>query len=177
MADEKQSTKVSLEKQFGDSNIKNFEKEELQKMVNATKGDDDFKAAYPDAEFSRMLTYKYLTTKYDYDYIGRGYSIPHGVTIDDLFDAYQKLNGINDDTDMMQKSSDSCDTIEVIVGAKKKRNTFSMNEESMERWEEFVSGLPNKSDYLSAACDLFIKRMEDGKVEMKPVFAKPNITK
>lgn len=176
MADEK-AKKVSLDTQIEQSNINEYEKEQLVEMVNSTSSDADFATTYPDATFSRTLAYKYLGKKYDMDFIGRSYVIPHGVTISDLIEAYEKQNGCNSDANKEQDCENGVDTIEVIIGAKKGRSTFSMSEDTMQRWSNYVKDIPNKSDYLSAACDLFIKRMDAGKVEMKPVFLKPGTTK
>jgi hypothetical protein len=57
--------------------------------------------------------------------------------------------------------------IRIAMTEKKKRKTMSMNTGTMKRWEDFLEEYPNKSDFLSAACDLFMKRFKEGKVKME----------
>lgn len=163
--------KVALELQFEQSNLKEYSVNELVRMVNSTKGDGDFKAAYPEATFTRELAYKYLQAKNDMDYIPHGLVVPHGVGIDDLLDTYEKQSCVADDTKVMQVgvgNTERYDTVTVAMNEKKKRKTLSMNAGTMQRWEEFVKDYPNKSDYLSAACDMFMEKYNAGMVEMKP---------
>lgn len=160
--------KVALELQFEQANLKKYSKDELIWMVNSTKGVDDIKTAYPDADFSRELVYKYLQAKYDMDYIPHGLIVPHGVTINDLLDAYEKQSCIGDDAKVMQDRVGNVDRILVAMNEKKKRKTLSMNAGTMQRWEEFVKDYPNKSDYLSAACDMFMEKYNAGMVDMIP---------
>ncbi|MBQ3036734.1 MAG: hypothetical protein IJD31_07380 [Lachnospiraceae bacterium] len=168
---EKKQTKVPMEVQFDNSNLKDYSEKDLVKMVNSTKGNEDFKAAYPEATFTRELAYKYLQAKYDMDYIPHGLVVPHGVTIDDLLDAYKKQNCAGDDSKEMQSDVGNIytsDIVRVAMNEKKKRKTLSMNAGTMQRWEEFTKDYSNKGDYLSAACDLFMKKFESGKIEMEP---------
>ncbi len=168
---EKKQTKVPLEVQFENSNLKDYSEKDLVKMVNSTKGNEDFKTAYPEATFTRELAYKYLQAKNDMDYIPHGLVVPHGVGIDDLLDAYMNQSCVTDGTNVMQIGSGNTytsDTVSIAMNEKKKRKTLSMNAGTMQRWEEFTKDYPNKSDYLSAACDLFMKKFESGKVEMEP---------
>lgn len=167
---EEKTKKVPLEIQMDQTNLKDYTKEQLVKMVNATGGDSDFGTTYPDATFNRTLAYKYLMQKHDMDFVGRSYVVPHGVTIDDLLDAYEKQKCIGVASNTMQERVDGVDIVEVVIGEKKVRKTISMNAGAMERWEEFTKNYTNKSDYLSAACDLFIRKAKAGEVEMKAVF-------
>lgn len=164
-----QMTKVSLETQFENSNIKEYEESDLVKMVNATSGDGDFKTAYPDATFSRTLAYKYLQAKYDYDFVGRSYMVPHGVTIDDLLDAYEKQKGSEGGARESRNSTNGVDIVEVDVNEKKKRQTLSMNAGTLQRWNHFTKENPNKSLYLTAACELFMSKVMEGTVKIKPI--------
>lgn len=168
---EKKKTKVPLEVQFEQSNLKEYSVNELVRMVNSTKGDGDFKAAYPEATFTRELAYKYLQKNYDMDFVGKSYVIPHGVTINDLLDAYMRRNCAGDDSKGIQTgggNTDHCDAVRIAMNEKKKRKTLSMNVGTMQRWEKFTEEYPNKSDYLSAACDLFMDKFNAGMVEMEP---------
>lgn len=173
MAEEKVTKKVSLETQIENSNLKDYTKEQLVEMVNATSGDSDFGTAYPEATFSRTLAYKYLGTKYDMDFVGRSYVVPHGVTIGDLLEAYEKQKNIGVASNTMQECVGGVDIIEVAMSEKKERKTLSMNAGAMQRWDDFTKNYPNKSDYLSAACDLFIRKAKEGKVELKAAFDLP----
>ncbi len=168
---EKKQTKVPMEVQFDNSNLKDYSEKDLVKMVNSTKGNEDFKSVYPDADFIRELAYKYLQAKYDMDYIPHGLVVPHGVTIDDLLDAYMKQSCVGDASTGTQSDVDNIyinDTVRVAMNEKKKRKTLSMNAGTMQRWEKFTDEYPNKSDYLSAACDLFMDKFNAGKIEMEP---------
>ena len=173
MAKEKVTKKVSLDTQIEQSNIGEYEEEQLVEMVNATSSDSDFATVYPDATFSRTLAYKYLGKKYDMDFVGRSYVIPHGVTISDLLEAYEKKNSNDSASNTMQECVDGVDIIEVAMSEKKERKTLSMNAGAMQRWDDFTKDYSNKSDYLSAACDLFIRKAKDGKVELKATFDLP----
>lgn len=163
-------TKVSIETQFENSNIKEYEKEDLVKMVNATSGDADFATAYPEATFTRTLAYKYLGTKYDMDFVGRSYVVPHGVTIGDLLEAYENHNSNDSASNTMQECVDGVDTVEVNMDTKKKRQTLSMNADTLQKWNEFTKDASKKSIYLTAACELFMRKAMEGKVEIKPTF-------
>lgn len=163
-------TKVSIETQFENSNIKEYEKEDLVKMVNATSGDADFATAYPEATFTRTLAYKYLVAKYDMDFVGRSYVVPHGVTIDGLLEAYENQKGCDSVSKETQGGGDGVDTVEVNMDTKKKRQTLSMNADTLQKWNEFTKDASKKSIYLTAACELFMRKAMEGKVEIKPTF-------
>lgn len=165
---EKKQIKVPLEVQFENSNLKEYSEKDLVKMVNSTNGEDEIKTAYPEASFSRKLAYQYLVEKYDMDYIGHGLIVPHGVTIDDLLDAYEKRNCVGDDAKVMQNGVGNVDRVMVAMNEKKMKGTLSMNKSTMKRWREFTEGYSNKSDYLSAACDLFMEKFKAGKIKMEP---------
>ena len=163
--------KVAKEVQFEQSNLQKYSSDELVRMVNSTKGNTDFPIVYPDADFSRDLACDYLEKKFGMYYIGHGLVVPHGVTIDDLLDAYEKQSCVADDTKVMQVgvgNTERCDTVTVVMNEKKKRKTLSMNAGTMQRWEEFTKDYSNKGDYLSAACDLFMEKFKAGKIEMEP---------
>ena len=171
----KQKTaKVSLDTQFEQSNLKDYHVDELVKMVNATSGDKDFKTAYPKATFTRTLAYKYLEAKYDYDFIGRSYVLPHGVTIDDLLDIYMNHIDNTSDAKVTQSSNQNVDVVEVDIDAKKKRQTFSMNEDTYHKWESFTKDSSKKSTYLTAACELLMQKVADNTVDIKPYMSLVN---
>lgn len=165
----KQKTaKVSLETQFEQSNLKDFTEDELVRMVNATSGDKDFKTAYPKATFTRTLAYKYLEAKYDYNFVGRSYVLPHGVIIDDLLEIYRNHIDNTSDAKVMQSSNQNIDVVAVDIDAKKKRQTFSMNEDTYHKWESFTKDSSKKSTYLTAACELLMQKVADNTVDIKP---------
>lgn len=160
--------KVAKEVQFEQSNLQKYSSDELVRMVNSTKGNTDFPIVYPDADFSRDLACDYLEKKFGMYYIGHGLVVPHGVTIDDLLDAYEKRNCVGDDAKVMQNGVGNVDRVMVAMNEKKMKGTLSMNKSTMKRWREFTEGYSNKSDYLSAACDLFMEKFSAGTVEMEP---------
>ena len=167
---EKKSTKISLEMQFKNSNIDSYSKQQLVYMVNLTSGEADFSEAFPDATFARNLAIKYLERKYDMDFVGRSYILPHGVTIHDLLEIYENHNSTqmeSKESPIRSNDESDMDTVCIPVAENKKKKSLSMRNSTMKRWEEFLEEYPNKSDYLTAACELFMKRFKEGKVKME----------
>ena len=167
---EKKSTKISLEMQFKNSNIDSYSKSQLVYMVNSTSGEPDFSNAFPEATFGRNLTIKYLEKKYDMDFIGRSYVLPHGVTIYKLLEIYENHNSTQMESKESPIRSNTESVVDIVcipVGEIKKKKSLSMRNSTMKRWEEFLEEYQNKSDYLTAACELFMKRFKEGKVKME----------
>lgn len=157
---------VPFEVKVAGCNITEYTKEDLVKMVNSTKG-DDFKVLYPTATFDRKLAMEYLEKKHDMDYIGHGVMVPHGISMDDLLDAYEKQKSVRDDTEKKQDGCQEVDEVVVAMFEKKERATLSMNAGTMKRWKDFVAESKNASNLLSAACDLFIKKYRAGQVRLE----------
>lgn len=174
---EKKTTKVSMETQFKNSNIENYSKQQLVYMVNLTSGEADFSNAFPEATFGRNLTIKYLEKKYDMDFIGRSYVLPHGVTIHKLLETYENLNGTQMDSKESSIKSNVEPDVDIVcipVGEIKKKKSLSMRASTMKKWEDFVSGTQSKSDFLTAACEYFMKCYNEGRVKMEAVWKNDN---
>ncbi len=169
---EKQS-KVPLEKQYEQAGIKNIDPKEIRRMVNSTKGDPDFKVAFPDVKFSRTLAYKYMQQKYDMDYIGSGYLIPHGVTIEDLLDTYDTHKNITSDAESTQSVIKN-NIIEIDGNDKKGRQTLSMNAGTLKRWKELTSGINDKGLFLTAALEYFMDQYTEKKFKIISSITSPD---
>ena len=167
---EKKTKKTPKEVQYVQTGLHQYSQSELIRMVNQTGTEEDFSNTYPEVTFTRKLAYNYLHDKFDMDYIGHGLIVPHGVTICALLDAYENHKFSEGDSKVMQEcvgDEVNVELIRIAMTEKKKRKTMSMNTGTMKRWEDFLEEYPNKSDFLSAACDLFMKRFKEGKVKME----------
>lgn len=173
---EKKSTKVSLETQFKNSNIENYSKNELVYMVNVTS-EGDFGETFPKATFARNLAIKYLERKYDMDFIGRSYVLPHGVTIQKLLEVYENRNSTKmeaKESSIKSNVESDVDIVCIPIGEIKKKKSLSMRASTMKKWEDFVSGTQSKSDFLTAACEYFMRRYQEGRVKMEAVWKNDN---
>lgn len=91
-----QPSNVPMRDQFAASNFEDYDIETLVDMINATKGDGEFKPKYPEVKTyyegkERTTAIKYVEEKGKYEYMPHGVLVAKGATIRELNEAYEKV--------------------------------------------------------------------------------------